>query len=60
MNDSVRKILEDRLLNVKDAEKRYLDDKDQLEDALLKNKIKLDSIVEEKKELGIFLSEYPL
>lgn len=60
MNDSVRKILEDRLLNVKDAEKRYLDDKDQLEDALLKNKIKLDSIVEEKKELESFLNEYPL
>lgn len=60
MNESVRKILEERLLSVKDAEERYSNDKDQLEASLMNNKVKLDSVIKEKKELESFLSEYPL
>lgn len=60
MSASIRKIINQRLQIVKETEENHLKDKDHLEGHLLKNKGKLDLIVEEKKELESFLSEYPL
>ncbi|SDQ19051.1 hypothetical protein LHA31_10265 [Carnobacterium viridans] len=60
MNESVRKTIEYRLQLVNESEESFQKNKVELENALLRNKTKLDLITKEKKELETFLIEYPL